>query len=68
MATPKEPLPKIDQSVRYPVDMSPEAVTDRMRRCSELSVLCMKLKQAGKAMRESAAVDYSPPTQTPSGN
>jgi hypothetical protein len=51
MATPMESLRRIAQSVRHPIDMSPEAVADRLRRCAEISELCMKLKAAGKSQR-----------------
>ena len=44
-----KPNPKLDQSVRHPVDMSPEAVADRLRRCAEISELCIKLKAAGES-------------------
>lgn len=43
-----ESLPRMDQSIRSPIDMSPQAMEDRLRRCSALSVLCIKLKNAKK--------------------
>lgn len=46
--TKKSSLPRLDQSVRHPIDMSPEAMLARLKRCSALSVLCMKLKNAPK--------------------
>lgn len=47
MARPMDSLPKLDQTVRHPVDMSPEAIAKRIARCAEISELCMKLKEAG---------------------
>ena len=46
--TKKSSLPRLDQSVRHPIDMSPEAMLARLKRCSALSVLCIKLKNAPK--------------------
>ncbi|MEP3478336.1 MAG: hypothetical protein ABJZ55_03725 [Fuerstiella sp.] len=54
--TKKSSLPRLDQSVRHPIDMSPEAILARLKRCSALSVLCIKLKNAKKRpMAESMA-------------
>lgn len=41
----KIPL-RIDQSVRIPVDMSPEAISQRLNECAAISELCIALSKA----------------------
>ena len=57
--------PKTDQPVQEPIDMSPEAVAARLRRCGELSDLCRKLKQAGEKSLKENATDSSVPSKSP---
>lgn len=42
-----------------PVDMSPEAVTARLRRVDELNRLCRSLAKAGRDARDNAAAGTS---------
>jgi len=37
---------KLDQTQRTPVDMSPQAISRRLKECSAISALCVRLTQA----------------------
>jgi len=37
---------KLDQSARSPVDMSPEAISQRLDECAAISELCIELSKA----------------------